>query len=462
MNKSEYTAHAAKFAGELTFEKVPCEVISILKKSFMDTIGVMLAGSKSDEGRTIIKYVKASNEPGPISVVGSGLCATVDTAALANGTFSHALDFDDCCDSVKGHPSVSLVPTILTLCQLAKVSGTEAITAYAAGLEVEAYLGIAIGDSCYEKGFHTTGTLGAFGATVAAGKLLGLNESQFRRALGMAASMSSGLKQNFGTMTKPLHAGLACRNGILAARLAKLGYTANETIFEAKQSYQRAYCKENDYCFDGLGEKLGVDWNCLEPGIIHKKWACCAETHRGIEAAIALSSKIGDIDRVRHVECLVQERNINVCIYPRPKTGLEAKFSQEYCVARALMHGEVRLEHFEDAAVNDPDLLKVIDKVKMSVDPQQQGRGDIKDERTTIVVTLDDGSELSESVRVPLGSKERPLSDAELVGKFIDCAKGVLDDREAEKAIELCSALEKLDDLTEVTRTIVGHCSGQK
>lgn len=457
MHDTGFTARAAKFAAELTYDKIPPEAIARAKNAMLDLMGVALAGSRSAEGRKMLEYVKACDEKGVVSLIGCGFKASLDTATLANGLFSHALDFDDCNDSVHGHPSVALVPVILSLCSLDRVTGEEALTAYVAGFEVEAAIGRATGDSSYEKGFHTTATLGVFGAAIAAGKLIRLDERQFRIAMGIAASMASGLKQNFGTMTKPLHAGIACRNGILAARLAKIGYTANEEIFEAQQGYPTAYCKSGDFDFTGLGEKLGAQWDILETGIILKKWPCCAETHRGIEAALRISAahKI-DPEQIKEVECLVQERIPKVCIYSRPETALEAKFSQEYCVAGALMYGDLRLERFEDEAVDEPGLRSLIDRVRMRVDPEQIGRGNIGDERTTVVVTMNDGAVYRDCVRVPAGSKDRPLSEAEVLAKFNDCAGLSISPAAADSIARLTERLETLDDISPLIALLSG------
>ena len=444
-----FTAAAADFAMNLTYDQIPESVVNFSKSAILDLVGVTLAGTRSDEGQIMKNYAVELNENSKAGLVGCGVKTSVGLAALVNGIFSHALDYDDCNDSIHGHPSVALVPVILSLGQLYGISGKKALEAYVAGFEIEAALGQATGDSSYEKGFHTTATLGVFGATIVAGKIIGLNTLQLRNALGIAASQAGGLKQNFGTMTKPLHAGLACRNGILAARLAATGFTGDVNILEAQQGYANAYCKQGDYDFVGLAENLGKRWDILEGGIIFKKYPCCAETHRGIEAAlqIAVENNLDPAD-IGAVECLVQERVPLVCIYSSPQSSLEGKFSHEYCVARALFNRCVQLKHFEDSQVMDQDIQDFMRKISMKVDPKQTGRGKVQDEYTVVNITMKSGKVLSASVKEPKGTKNNPFTQDECIEKFLDCAYGVLTTEAAQNALKMISNLEKLENIS--------------
>src|SRR5262249_8155861 len=279
------------------------------------------AGATEPAARAVQRVVEIDGA-GPCAVFGTSLRASAANAALANGTAAHALDYDDMCFVSLAHPSAPLVPAAWAAAEIAGASGRALLDAYRAGFEIEGRLGRAMNPRHYQRGWHCTSTLGTIGAAAAASRLLGLDAGATGHALAIAASEASGLKENFGTMVKPLHAGLAARNGVLAALLARGGLTASEQAIDGPQGFLHAMDGEGGALDDALAD-LGVRWEILDTGITVKLYPSCAGTHPSLDVILDLRREAGiaadDVDRV---DIVVDSITPTVLIYERPATGL--------------------------------------------------------------------------------------------------------------------------------------------
>ena len=416
-------------------------------RAVLDTVGVMLAGASEPAAR-IVQHVLTPDGTGPCVVIGTNARGRADVAALANGTAAHALDFDDMCFVSLAHPSAPLVSAALAIAEVVEASGHALLDAYVVGFEIEGRLGRTMNPRHYEHGWHCTSTLGTIGAAAAASRLLGLDAEAAGRALAIAASEAAGLKANFGTMVKPLHAGLAARNGVLAALLAQAGMSASVDALTGDQGFLLAMSSERDRsALDGAVADLGARWDILDTGITVKLYPSCAATHPTLDVLLDLTRQERFAgDDVEAIEVGVDAITPTVLIHDRPETGLQAKFSMPFCAAAAVVRGRVGIDTFDDRCVRDPAIEAVRARVTMRVDsaldpsapPLTQAR---------IRVRLRDGRVLTRSAAGARGYPTRPASDDELASKFVSCAAGVLSEPAAQRAVE---ALKTLEDASRI------------
>jgi 2-methylcitrate dehydratase PrpD len=358
------------------------------------------------------------------------------SAALIDGTAAHALDYDDVDDALFGHPSAVLVPTLLVLGDACGSSGEELLVAYQCGLLVCRRLAAALGiEDHYRSGWHATSTVGTLGAAAAAARLLGLSADAARHALGMAASMSGGSRQNFGTMTKPLHVGLAAEHGILAASLAGRGFTADPDQLEGPMGFLALFG-------DGARPVEPADEGAGDPaGLNVKLYPCCYATHAAVDAALelrdALTAAGASVDDVAGMDVAVPPGGLAPLIHHRPTDGLQAKFSLEYAVSVAMLDNEVILASFEDGRARRADVQGMLRRVTVAETATPPSGLPAWDETFAAVVTLRlaDGRTLAARVDQPAGHATRPVSDDQLRAKFSDCLKsggiGSVDERYA-------------------------------
>ena len=418
-----------------------------------DTIAVAIAGSQEQAPRLAMAALGAEHEQGPCLLLGLGRRSGPLTAALVNGVAAHALDFDDVNDTLGGHPSAPLVPALLALGEVHDASGTELLLAYVAGFETECKIGSAVNFQHYDKGWHPTCTLGTFGSAAACSKLLGLSEEQTATALSIAASLASGLKANFGTMTKPLHVGHASRNGAFAALLAREGFTAGEQAFEHEMGFFEVFNGAGSYDASRVLEHWADPLDVVEPGVGVKQYPCCGSTHAPVDAVRALvdAKGIAAAD-VASVRVLAHPSRIPHIDRTEVGTGLEGKFSVQYCVARAIHDGALRLAHFEDAAATDAAVQRLIPEVTIEAGVPRES-----DERLAVRVeiTTRDGATHDWRVEeaVGTGGARSPIAEPDFRAKFDDCCTRVISADSAARLYALCSDLDgvaHVGDLTEV------------
>ncbi|HXM55496.1 MAG TPA: MmgE/PrpD family protein [Candidatus Dormibacteraeota bacterium] len=439
-------AIAAWVAGA-SLEAMPPDVVEKARAGVIDTVGVILAGV--DEPVTRIAAGLAAEDGGvpAAAQLGTTLRTAAETAALLNGVSGHALDYDDVSASLTGHPSVVVLPAALAAAELAGASGAALLEAYVAGVEVTAKLGLAIGPAHYRAGWHATSTLGTIGAAAAAGKVLGLDAERLTHALAIAVSLASGSRQNFGTMTKPFHAGHAARCGLAAARLAARGMTGDTTAIEAPLGLF-ALLSFGEGRAEEVAPSLGRPYDLASAGLSVKKYPCCFATHRAADAVLDLRAEHGlDAGQVDAVAVTVPVGGVSPLIHDRPRTGLEGKFSMQYVLAAAVLDGRVGLDTFRDDAVRRPEAQALVPSVIVREDPTiETGANPIEEGHVTVDIRLRGGAVLTRRVAHPRGSPADPLRPEELAAKFTDCARAALPADQAEHALTRLLTLERAPD----------------
>jgi 2-methylcitrate dehydratase PrpD len=309
----------------------------------------------------------------------------------------------------------------------------------------------------YEIGWHATATLGVFGAAAAAAKLLGLSAERTAHALAIAASMSSGIKANFGTDCKPLHVGHAARCGLEAAVLAETGFTGNLRALEHGNGFGSTHGAGAQPAWDLTIAGLGAPHELVEPGIGVKRFPACASTHQALDATLALAEEHAiDPASVSVVECGVNYMAPKQLIYERAATGLQGKFSMPYCVAVALLDRTVGLAQFDEARVHRPDVQALMPKVRMFVHPEQTTRESLPTRFSEVAITLADGRRLSRRIRHAKGQPHNPLTDEELTVKFQDCAARVLSRETTDRVLATVDALPSVADVSVLARMLSG------
>ena len=414
----------------------------------LDTVGVALAGAVEPAARAVQCVIQESR--GPCTVLGLAVRATASDAALANGTAAHALDYDDMCFVSLAHPSAPLVAAALAAGEIAGASGRALLDAYIVGFEIEGRLGRVMNPRHYQRGWHCTSTLGTIGAAAAAARLLGLDAATCGHALAIAASEASGVKENFGTMVKPLHAGLAARNGVLAAQLARAGMTASGAAIDGPQGFLAAMDSEHP-SLDGCAADLSSRWEILETGITVKLYPSCAGTHPTLDALLDLRRRerfsAGDVESI---EVGVDPIVPTILIYDTPSSGLEGKFSMPFCAAAAIVDGWVGIDTFDGSRLTDPRIAALQARVNMRVDPSLDASArSLTQARVT--VRLHDGRVLRASADGARGYPEHPASDEELASKFLACAMYTLTAPRAQDALASLREIERAADVRAVT-----------
>lgn len=449
------TEKFANFVVEARFDTMPAQAVEKTKEAALDCLGVILSAVNDPIGRIIIKYVKEKGGVSEAGVVGGGFQTSAENAALANGTMSHALDYDDTGLSV-GHPSICIVPTALTFGEKLKSSGKETLEALIIGYEVEGKIGFGSTYSQAEKGIHGSSLFGTMGAAAVAAKLLKLDVNQVRIAFGIAASQVAGLLVNAGTMTKPLHAGNACRAGIMSAILAKEGFTADLDIIETPKGYEDTFIGEGNYDEEKMIKSLGKPFHIVSPGVAVKKYPCCMLNHRALDAILQLVEK----NNIKYEQVAAVIVGVPENIFPLridANTGFEGKFCLPYNMAAALVDRKVDLGSFTDEMVQRPVIREVMSKVQLQVRkdvPIYSGSTLPGRAGNPITIRLKDGKVYENQVNIPRGSPGAPLTIEELSNKYRDCAKGVLSSEQVEHSIRLVLALEEVKDISELMKVV--------
>lgn len=413
----------------------------------IDTIGVTLIGAQEPCVAKLRKVLGGSDK-GDATLIGLPGKASMLDAVLINGTSSHALDYDDFSGVFGGHQSAPLVPALLSLAEAEHFGGQAVLTAYAVGVETEIRLARAVHFHHYDKGWHPTATLGTIGAAAATAHLMGLDQDQIAMALAIAVSHAAGVKANFGTMTKPLHVGMCSRAGLLSALLAREGFTANHAAFEHAQGFFEVFNGAGNYDPSKIFENWANPLELEDDSIAIKPWPCCGSAHAAIAAALALrkAEKIIAAD-IAKIEVMPHPRRLRHTNTPHPITPLEAKFSVQYVVARALNDGAVKLAHFEPKAVADSGIHALLNKLTAT------GHPDMSDSTASqwaaeVVVTLKDGRRVSHRIDdLMANAGSVPAASSGMWNKFIDCADAALAEG---KGAPLFERLETFDSITDM------------
>jgi 2-methylcitrate dehydratase PrpD len=442
------TQQLAGFVVDTSIRAIPADVMQAARYGLIDTLGVALAGTIEPVSRIAQRLVEETGARRQSTIWGTQLAASPLEAAHANGASAHALDFDDSHPHVRGHASAPTIATALAVGEVAGASGAAVLAAYALGLEIAGKLGRALGTGHYMRGWHATSTVGTFSSAAVAGRLWNLSGAEMRTAFGIAGSQSSGLVRNFGTMTKPFHAGRAARAGVLAAWLAKNGHTADQAIFDGSNNVFETYAAGGGVPLAELLGGLGAPWEILEPGNWVKRWPCCYAGHRAIGGLFRLLERHQIRgDEITSIAAGFLPGSDAALICTDPHTGLEGKFSVEYMLAAAVLDRKLTLESFTDAMVQRAPIRGLMAKVR---------RYQVADDRT---YGLDASTDIEietvrgrfrEHVEHTPGSPAWPMTEAGRTEKFMDCAARILGVDGAERLLEIASRCETLPDIREL------------
>jgi 2-methylcitrate dehydratase PrpD len=454
-SKQPITLRLAERVCAFAGRDVTPRAMSVARTAIIDTLGVTLAGVPEDCTQILLRTPGVAAAPGAALVFGTARRTSALDAALVNGTAGHALDFDDFSSDLGGHQSAPLVAPLFALAEERGASGMQVLVAYAAGIEAMIRLARAVNFVHYDKGWHPTATLGVFGAAAACGRLIGLDAPRLATAFALAASMASGLKANFGTMTKPFHVGHCARNGLLAVLMAEQGFEARHAVLEARQGFLDV--------FNGPGlhdaARIFADWaKPLEleaPGIALKQFPCCGSTH----PAIAMMLKLAKEERitaadVARIEILPHARRMPHTDNPWPVTPLQAKFSVQYGVVRALLSGTPRMAHFEGEAALEPEVRRLLGLTTAAPHPDMPRDG-ADQWGAEVIVTTQDGRRLSRRINQMVGrGGDNPMSAAELWDKFADCAERGIPRENVAPLFDKLECIEETGDIRDLTRLL--------
>ncbi len=451
------TESLAKFVVETGFEDIPSAVVERVKQHVLDCLGVMLAGSRQEVGGLIIRFVKKMASLPEAYVVGGGFQTSAPMAALANGTMGHALDFDDDSDTSFSHPSTTLLPSVMALGG-SSASGKEILTAYILGEEVSARVAQIPGllPGHYERGWHATATLGIIGAAAAAAKILKLDTSTFRYALGIASSEVGGIRANFGSMTKPYHAGSTASKAVWSALLAAAGITANPSVLESPSGFIDLFGGDRNKDLSVITDGLGENWDFLSPGVNIKQYPCCYYTHTAIDLLLDLMRDNHiQFEEIQTIHCGISPLAEKILHRQSPDSGLAGKFHLPYCLAIAARYGKVTIPHFDDLYLAQPEIRQFMDCIHIAAVPELGG--DRLGFTTRLTVTTQSHDTLTLTKKRPKGSGNSPLSWSELIVKFSSCVEGILDRKAAAFVEDAVRHLEHLESIKDVL-SVVCHC----
>jgi 2-methylcitrate dehydratase PrpD len=421
----------AAIADFVTGVPVPADARERAAVAFTDTIGVILAGA-SEPPAKIAQSFASEEGAGACRVIGTPLTTSAGLAALANGVAAHALDYDDMCFVSLAHPSCVLVPAILAAGEVAHADARTILDAYVVAFELECRLGNVMNPRHYhQRGWHCTSSIGTLGAAAAVARVFGLDALATRHALGIAASSACGLKENMGSMVKPLHAGMAARNGLTAARLAQQGFTASPHVIDGPQGYLAAMDSEHP-SLDSAVADLGARWEINESGVTVKLYPSCAATHPPLDALTDLVRRERfTADQVAAIDVEVDSMTPRLLIHPSPSTGLEAKFSMPFCAAAAVVFPRIGIDTYTPESIRHADVQALMPRVTLRANPAFDAAAPLSQARVT--VRLHDGREWSQHADGARGYPGR-VTEEELSEKFEDCAARALGSSGARRA----------------------------
>jgi 2-methylcitrate dehydratase PrpD len=456
----------AAFAAETTLQEMPSDVQQLSKRQVLDTLGVMLAGSTTDGCQLTHDLFEQLGGAPQATAVGTRRRFSVVQAAYANGEAAHAMDYDDTQlaaspDRVYGllmHPSAPILGAVLPVAEWMHTTGAQLLLAFAIGVEVSCKVAEALDPSHYGNGFHTTGTVGALGAAMGAGRLLGLDAPRLNVALGLAASTSAGLRENFGTMTKPFHAGRAAENGVLAALRVARGHSASRGILEAQRGFFAAYGGGDGAVIETT---LGKPWTAADPGISIKPYPSGSLTHPAVDATLELvlehDLRPSEVDQI-HVG--VNQHMPQALLHDIPENELQAKFSMKYGVAIALLDRRAGFAQFSDGRVKSRDARAWVHRVDIEVDERANAAG--YDQMYSIVsIRLKDGRVFERQASFARGSPSKPMTDEELADKFRECVAMVgATTAEGDEVSEQTNRLELIGDVADLAVLGMGRAGG--
>jgi 2-methylcitrate dehydratase PrpD len=424
------------------------------RNALLDTMGCILLGASAPVTQTVVTSVAGWGE-GHVPVFGTGTRLPPPWAAMANGAAAHAFDLDDYEDQGNTHASAVIYPALLALAAGRTVSGRDLLDAHTCGVETVMRIGEAVNMSHYNLGWHSSATIGSFGAAAACCRLLRLNAAKTANALSLTTSMGTGYVSQFGTMAKPLHVGFAAKNGVVAALLAENGATASVEALDGPVSFASLLVEPGEAQFVSALARMGLPWGIEEHGLAVKIHPACGYTHRAIDAALALrsahASRLVAIDKI---DVILPDFYLAILPFHMPESEMQALFSPAYCVASALLSGTSSVEDFRAEAIARPEVRALVARTTvLGRVPLDRSRNLDPADPDVVRVTLANGDVLEQAVGVPKGAPANALSEAELHQKFFHCARHSLSPVQTEAVLAAVAAIadrETLDDLIEV------------
>ena len=450
----DLTKYVAKFIYGNKYKNIPKNVIELAKKHILDGFGLALSGSVARTGEYLFKHIKKNSAKGKATVIGSTMKLPSQFAALANGVGIHSDDYDDtqlavAKDRVYGlltHPTAPCLPSVFAEGEIHKINGKDFLNAYLIGVDVECKISEAMSPRHYQHGFHSTATCGTFASAAAASKIRKYSFDKTLRSIGIAASLSAGLRENFGTMTKPLHAGRAAESGIIACDLSDYGWSSTDKILESPRGFFQAH--GGGYDIKAIKGKLGRPWTFSKPGISIKPHPCGSLTHPGMTKMLELIKKYNIMsDQVLKVDVGTNHNMQNALIHHRPTNEFQAKFSMEYSMAILLIEKRAYIPEYQDKRINKSDVQKMLRKVNFYKNKTAEAAG--YDKMTTLIdIYLKNGKKISGRGDFGKGSPAIPMTYDEVADKFLGCAEfakwPIL---KSKKIIKLVKDLENIRDV---------------
>ncbi|MGH7844949.1 MAG: MmgE/PrpD family protein [Candidatus Binatia bacterium] len=440
MGQTETTL--AKFVVDFPTENIPSDVMHLAKRCLMNYSGVALYATLDPAIDILLDLFRADGCAAAATVIGKGFRTSAQNAALANGFLGHLEDYDDTHTTVI-HPSSPILPAALAISEQRTVNGKDLLAAFALGVEVACRIGLVIAAHFREgaEHWHITNTCGVLGAAAAAGRLLRLTPDQMVYALAIAGTQACGVREVFGSMCKPFHAGKAAQNGMVAAMLAQRGFTATDGIFEGARGLVGVMATGHD--ITEATKDLGRHWELPANGL--KPYACGQANHGFLDAVLALRKKSGvSPETVKHMQGSVRQIAPALVRRRHPRTGLESKFCYYHSMAVALIDGQALPAQFTDARATDPAVEALRNRIDISEDPALSRRAAV------VTLELNDGTTYTETIPYPTGTPENPQSDTMVQEKFKGLAAAVLGAEKAEKAQRALWDVDKLSDAREL------------
>lgn len=465
------TQAVVDFIGHVRLKELPPDVIAVGKRCVLDGLGVMVAGSTTRGSEILRDYVRQSDRSAEATVFGpQSVRASAASAALLNGASGHALDYDDTqlspsADRIFGlltHPTIPPLAAALALGERQRISGAQFLEAFLIGFEVECKIAEAIHPHHYKKGFHSSGTVGTFGAMAASARLLGLDREATANALAIASSMAAGIRVNFGTMTKPLHVGRASQNGVMAAELAAKGFTGGHDALDPPWGFFQVFSFDDGFDADRIVGMLGNPHTIVNPGVSIKPYPCGVLGHPTMDAMrrLVIAHDVQP-DQITAIRLRAGSNILNPLRYPTAHNELEAKFCPAFMLAAVALRRKAGIHEFTDEFVRSAPVQQMMTRVERILDPEIEARGFDKI-RSTVEVDLADGRRLVEHADERYrGGPDRPFTRDELHEKFAECAALVLPPTAVDTIFEVVESIEDLPDITALVRHLTAVAPGR-
>ena len=435
------TEDIARYVVNSSPDQIPDSVMHEGKRCLINFLAVALYASRDPSLDILLDVFQTEGAGRHASVLGSAVRSSLQNAALANGYLGHLEDYDDTHFPTVIHPSSPTLPAALAMGEQLAASGRDLLTASVLGMELCCRIGMSVHPYHYDGGWHITGTCGVFGSVIAAGRLGGLDPLQMTHALGIAGTQASGVREVFGTMTKPFHPGRSAQSGVLAALLAQRGFTSATTILEGRRGFAAVMSSDHDLtqATDGLGERWELRMNGLKP------YACGVVNHPLIDAMIVLRCRPGVTpDAVESIHAQVHPLVLELVDRPSPRVGLEGKFSYQHSMAVGLVDGGAFPAQYTDGKIRDPSVVTVRDRITATIDES------LAEDAALVTLALKDGRSYTQKVEHATGAPENPMTDAQLDEKFLALVGDVLPKRRTKGLLASLWDLDRAADVREV------------